>query len=112
MIDVFNDIDGFESDLITIDDIYDVIYGSLVSYYKNDNLNLIKKTNNILLKEKKSIDEDCLICKINIENEKIVKINYDNQTKLVDLSYNIKNDKFKVFLGFRSSFDEYLKNRE
>jgi hypothetical protein len=52
MINSFNDIDYFENDTITIDDIYDVIYGGLL-YYNNNNFHLVKKTNKIILYEKK-----------------------------------------------------------
>lgn len=115
------DIDPFEEEdweelELNLDHIYDVIYGCIMSYYTNEymNYNLIKKDDNgeILLKEKIDDEESNLVCtfKINENNDK-VDILYDEQIKTVNLVDNINNDKFRVFLGFRVTFDKYLKDK-
>jgi len=115
------DIDPFEEEdweelELNLDHIYDVVYGCIMSYYTKEymNYNLIKKEEDdeILLKEKISDEESNLVCtfKINNNNDK-VDIIYENQRKTVNLIDDVNKDKFKVFLGFRVTFDNYLKDK-
>ena len=115
------DIDPFEEEdweelELNIDHVYDVVYGCIMSYYTKEymNYNLIKKDEDdeILLREKINDEESNLVCtfKINHNNDK-VDIIYENQRKIVNLIDDVKKDKFKVFLGFRVTFDKYLKDK-
>jgi hypothetical protein len=60
--------------------------------------------------KKKNIDIDYIVCLIYIKQNKYVFIEYEKQKKEIQLKYNVNNDKFNVFLSFRSLFDKYLKN--
>jgi len=110
MINLLNNIDYFDNDTITIHDIYDVIYGGLL-YYKNNNFFLVKKNDKITLYEKKDIDIDKIVCLIYIKQNKYVFIEYESYKKKIELKYNVNNDKFNIFILFRSTFDKFLKKK-
>lgn len=118
---MIKDIDPFEEEdweelELNSDHIYDVIYGCVMSYYKERYMeyNVVKKDDVVLLKEKLDDENSQIICSFTInENNDKVEILYENQEKrIVNLVDNIKNDKFKVFFGFRVTFDKYLKEKD
>jgi len=113
-----NDIDPFAEEEwdeieLKLDDIYDVIYGCIMTYYKEQymNYNLRIKDNTIFLTEKIDEDNDDLICSFNITNDVTVNIIYKLQEYNIELINKKSDDKTKVFFGFRSSFDKYLKSK-
>jgi len=99
---------------LNINHIYDVIYGCIMSYYIKEYMNyhLIKKVDDdeILLKEKINDEESNLVCTFKINDTK-VDIICGNEKRFVNLTDDINKDKFKVFLGFRLTFDKYLKEK-
>ena len=118
---MIKDIDPFEEEdweelELNSDHIYDVIYGCVMSYYKERYMeyNVVKKDDVVLLKEKLDDENSQIICSFTInENNDKVEILYENQEKrIVNLVANIKNDKFKVFFDFRVTFDKYLKEKD
>jgi len=118
---MIKDIDPFEEEdweelELNSDHIYDVIYGCVMSYYKERYMeyNVVKKDDVVLLKEKLDDENSQIICSFTInENNDKVEILYENQEKrIVNLVDNIKNDKFKVFFDFRVTFDKYLKEKD
>lgn len=106
-------IDPFEEDLsedINIDHIYNIIYGSLLTYYKDIFLNyrIIKKDDIIYLL--KIIDEDYeIVCYFNIDQDFIV-VNYQEQGQLKNerfkLEYDLNDNKFKIYKIFKTTFDK------
>jgi len=105
--------ENWEEIELKLDDIYDVVYGCIMSYYKDKylNINLVKTDDTIILTEKND-DNDDIICEFSINyDDMIVDIVYETQKRHVQLENKIKSDKFKVFLGFRVTFDKYLKDK-
>ena len=121
-IDPFGEEDWEEFDDIQLEDIYDVIYGSLLTYYKDNfmSCHMIKTNDDVALYEKsKNYDDNKLICSFSIKGE-YVSVIFETKgatTKVLKravgtfkLTKNLNDDKVNVSKKFRFVFNEYLKN--
>jgi hypothetical protein len=100
--------DEYESDNLTIKDVYDVVYTTIHKYYKNINNNF-----NVSLKNDvcKIWLEDDIICDISIDCHNMLCINFNNEKldKYINLNINDSDrNRFSVFINFRKTMDNYL----
>jgi hypothetical protein len=108
-------INPFEEDMnedFNIDDIYDVIYSSLLTYYKNifHDYRVIKKDIYVIVLKKIDDENYKFICSFNIDNDDKIEIYYNNNNKQYyqgfKLENNIESNKFKLYKNFKLIFDE------
>lgn len=109
-------IDPFEEDMnedFSINDIYDVIYSSLITYYKDICLDyrVIKKDIYVIVL-KKIEDEYDFICSFNIDDDMVLIIYKENNNsqnyQSFKLENNIESNKFKLYKNFKLIFDKIL----
>jgi hypothetical protein len=121
-IDPFSEEDWEETESVSTRDIYDVIYGALVTYYTPYfvNYRMVEYNNKLEVHDQVQLFEidrdgnEKFLCNFVIKGDKIETI-YEIGNKRHFSSFKIENlndDKWRVFKTFRFIFDEYLKENK